>query len=168
MKQRLGIATALLGNPKLLILDEPTNGLDPAGIQEMRELIKSLPKKTGMTILISSHLLFEIDQMATQVGIISKGKMLFQDSIEKLRQHASHKVAIRVGAPDSAMKCLLKNGITTTQDQGWLYLDAPEDEHLSQLVKKLIAQNISIYRIEERIQSLEDIFLKFTNGEESL
>ncbi|AKN55369.1 ABC transporter, ATP-binding protein [Heyndrickxia coagulans] len=77
MKQRLGIAMSLLAFPKLLILDEPTNGLDPAGIGGIRELIKSLPKRYGMTVLISSHLLSEIDQIATSVGIISEGKLLF-------------------------------------------------------------------------------------------
>ena len=78
MKQRLGLAAALLGNPKILLLDEPTNGLDPAGIQEMRELISSLPKAFGITVLISSHLLAEIDQMATHVGIIDQGELVFQ------------------------------------------------------------------------------------------
>lgn len=72
MKQRLGLAAALLGKPKLLLLDEPTNGLDPAGIQEMRELIRSLPERYGMTVMVSSHLLSEIDQMATHTGIIHK------------------------------------------------------------------------------------------------
>lgn len=74
MKQRLGIAASLLHNPELLILDEPTNGLDPSGIIEIRNLIKRLPEEYGMTIIISSHLLSEIDQMATQVGIVTKGK----------------------------------------------------------------------------------------------
>ena len=79
MKQRLGIAAALLGFPKLLILDEPTNGLDPAGIQEMRELICSLPERFGMTVIVSSHLLSEIDQIADVVGIIREGELVFQD-----------------------------------------------------------------------------------------
>lgn len=85
MKQRLGIAAALLGNPDLLILDEPTNGLDPAGIHEIRALIKEMPAQNGITVVVSSHLLSEIDQMATHVGIIDHGKLVFQDSIEKLR-----------------------------------------------------------------------------------
>ena len=84
MKQRLGIAMAILGNPKLLILDEPTNGLDPAGIQEMRQLICSLPKERNMTVIISSHLLSEIEQMADQVGIIHHGRMLYQGSLADL------------------------------------------------------------------------------------
>ena len=84
MKQRLGIAMAILGNPKLLILDEPTNGLDPAGIQEIRELIVSLPKERNMTVIISSHLLSEIEQMASQVGIIHHGRLLYEGPLMEL------------------------------------------------------------------------------------
>ena len=84
MKQRLGIAMALLGNPKLLILDEPTNGLDPAGIMEIRKLITSLPKEKDITVIISSHLLNEIEQMADYVGIINHGQMLYQGKLSKL------------------------------------------------------------------------------------
>ena len=86
MKQRLGLASALLSFPKLLILDEPTNGLDPAGIQEMRELICSLPEKYGMTVIVSSHLLSEIDQIVNDIGIIANGKMLFQGTLNKLHE----------------------------------------------------------------------------------
>lgn len=86
MKQRLGLASALLSFPKLLILDEPTNGLDPAGIQEIRELIKSLPKQYGMTVIVSSHLLSEIDQMAEDVGIIANGKLMYQGELNKLHE----------------------------------------------------------------------------------
>ena len=89
MKQRLGIAMALLGSPKLLILDEPTNGLDPAGIQEMRSLISSMPETTGATVLISSHLLGEIEQMVTQVGILNHGKMLFEALCRPCRSTAA-------------------------------------------------------------------------------
>lgn len=91
MKQRLGIAAALLGNPDLLILDEPTNGLDPAGIHEIRALIKDMPKQHGITVVVSSHLLSEIDQMATHVGIIDHGNVLFQDSIEQLRAQGQNR-----------------------------------------------------------------------------
>lgn len=86
MKQRLGLASALLSFPKLLILDEPTNGLDPAGIQEMRELIRSLPKQYGMTVIVSSHLLSEIDQMAEDIGIIANGKMKYQGALNLLHE----------------------------------------------------------------------------------
>jgi len=86
MKQRLGLAAALLNFPKLLILDEPTNGLDPAGIQEMRELIRSLPEKYGMTVIISSHLLSEIDQIVDDIGIIANGKLKYQGSLSRLHE----------------------------------------------------------------------------------
>lgn len=86
MKQRLAFAAALLNFPKLLILDEPTNGLDPSGIQEMRELICSLPQKYGMTVIVSSHLLSEIDQIVDDIGIIANGKLKYQGSLERLHE----------------------------------------------------------------------------------
>lgn len=89
MKQRLGIAMAIVHRPKLLILDEPTNGLDPSGIQEIRSFIKSIPEKFGMTVLISSHLLNEIEQIADQVGIIHEGKLLYQGSLAALQEKSS-------------------------------------------------------------------------------
>ena len=91
MKQRLGLAAALLNFPKLLILDEPTNGLDPAGIQEMRELIRSLPEKYGMTVIISSHLLSEIDQLVDDIGIIVIGKLKYQGSLGRLHEQDTTK-----------------------------------------------------------------------------
>ncbi len=91
MKQRLGLASALLSFPKLLILDEPTNGLDPAGIQEMRELIKTLPRQYGMTVIVSSHLLSEIDQMAEDIGIIANGKMMYQGELNMLHEMDKNK-----------------------------------------------------------------------------
>ena len=89
MKQRLGLAGALIGRPKLLILDEPTNGLDPAGIHEIRTLIRSLPEKFGCTVLVSSHLLPEIELMADDIGILNHGRLLFEGSLEELRQDAA-------------------------------------------------------------------------------
>ena len=84
MKQRLGIAMALMGKPELIILDEPTNGLDPAGINEIRNLVKSIPEKYGSTVIISSHLLSEVEQIADYVGIINKGKMIYQGLLSEL------------------------------------------------------------------------------------
>ena len=105
MKQRLGIATALLGYPKLLILDEPTNGLDPAGIQEMRELIRDLPSRFGMTVVVSSHLLSEIDQMADTVGIIREGVLVFQDTLAALHGRSRHHLALRTTNNALAARC---------------------------------------------------------------
>lgn len=90
MKQRLGIAMALLGKPRILILDEPTNGLDPAGIQEIRELIKNLPATHQMTVIVSSHLLSEVEQMADMVGIINHGELVFQGSMKSLEKQGNN------------------------------------------------------------------------------
>lgn len=168
MKQRLGIATALLGNPELLILDEPTNGLDPSGIIEIRELIKSMPKEHGITIVLSSHLLSEIDQMATQVGIISKGQLIFQDSISKLRERSTSKIKLTVNEVESAWKTLLAHGYTTDLMQNHIFIENGSDEKTAEIVKSLVQNDYSIYRVEEEKKSLEDIFLELTGQEGSL
>lgn len=167
MKQRLGIAAALLSSPDLLILDEPTNGLDPSGIQEMRELIKELPK-SGMSVLVSSHLLSEIDQMATQVGIINNGKMIFQDSIERLRQ--KRKPLLKVGVSDVIKaKTLLKGkGLKVEMQKDFLWLAQTEPEFVSEINSILVHSGVSVYRLEEVKRSLEDIFLELTGPEGSL
>ncbi|MGV2686677.1 ATP-binding cassette domain-containing protein, partial [Clostridium perfringens] len=100
MKQRLGIAAALLNNPELLILDEPTNGLDPSGIHEIRGLIKNMPRQYGITVLVSSHLLGEVEQMADKVGIIREGRMVFQDTISNLVSTASSGFRLSVSEPE--------------------------------------------------------------------
>lgn len=168
MKQRLGLAAALLGFPRLLILDEPTNGLDPAGIQEIRELIRSLPDTYGMTILVSSHLLSEIDQMANHVGIIRKGELVYQNTLESLHSHAKSRIALRVSHTAIAMDLLRQDGIEISQDEDYLLLPMMEDSYVAHLCRRLIAQNISLYRIEKREKSLEDIFLSLTGKETSL
>lgn len=168
MKQRLGLAAALLGFPKLLILDEPTNGLDPAGIQEMRELICSLPGAYGMTVLVSSHLLSEIDQMADHVGIIRKGELVYQNTLESLHTHAKEQIAIRVSHTAIALDLLRQDGIEATEEEGYLLLPMMDDAYVANLCRLLVAQNISLYRIEKREKSLEDIFLSLTGKESSL
>ncbi|WP_066193408.1 ABC transporter ATP-binding protein [Gracilibacillus timonensis] len=167
MKQRLGIASALLSEPDLLILDEPTNGLDPSGIQEIRELIKQLPE-SGMSVLVSSHLLSEIDQMATEVGIINGGKMIFQDSIEQLRQ--KRKSLLKVGVSDgSASHSILKRqGIQSQWQDDYLWLKETKPEFVSEINALLVRSGISVYRLEEVTKSLEDIFLELTGTEGSL
>lgn len=168
MKQRLGLAAALLGFPRLLILDEPTNGLDPAGIQEMRELIRSLPDAYGMTILVSSHLLSEIDQMADHVGIIRKGELVYQNTLQSLHSHAKSQIALRVSHPAIAMDLLREDGIELSQEEDYLLFPMMDDSYIASLCKRLIEQNISLYRIEKREKSLEDIFLSLTGKETSL
>lgn len=168
MKQRLGIATALLGNPELLILDEPTNGLDPSGIIEIRELIKSMPKEHGITILLSSHLLSEIDQMATQVGIISRGQLIFQDSISKLRARSTSKIKLTVNDVESAWKTLLAHGYTTEIIHNHIFIENGSDEKTAEIVKSLVQNDYSIYRVEEVKKSLEESFLELTGQEGGL
>lgn len=168
MKQRLGIAASLLHSPELLILDEPTNGLDPSGIIEIRNLIKRLPSEYGMTIVISSHLLSEIDQMATTVGIVSKGKMIFQDSIEVMRMQAQPKVLFKVHNSEQAWRSLVKNGIKAECKEGQIVLDECSDEKVAQIVQILVQEGFSVYRVEEEKQSLEDIFLQMTAGVQAI
>lgn len=167
MKQRLGLAIALLGDPKLLILDEPTNGLDPQGIHEMRELIKSLAKERGMTILVSSHLLSEIDQMATYVGIISKGRLIFQDKIEVLRQHSKSGIKILVDKPKIAWKIILASGISSVIDEDKIGVSNVSNETVATIVRILVANNVNVFRIEEEKKSLEDIFLNIVKEEQN-
>ncbi|KFN02029.1 ABC transporter ATP-binding protein [Bacillus clarus] len=167
MKQRLGIAIALLGDPQLLILDEPTNGLDPEGIHEIRTLIKKLAQERGITILISSHLLSEIDQMATYVGIIAKGKLIFQDKIEILRQHAQHSISIMTDKPDTAWKIILAKGIPSIQEENQIILSNVSNKNVGEIVKALVTHNIAVFRIEENKKSLEEIFLQLVKGDET-
>ncbi|OBR65668.1 bacitracin ABC transporter ATP-binding protein [Paenibacillus oryzae] len=168
MKQRLGIAMALLSFPKLLILDEPTNGLDPAGIGEIRELIKSLPEQYGITVLLSSHLLTEIEQVATSVGIISDGAMLYQGSMDSLRARSRSHVTFKTGDNAQAEWLLLTKGYNVAADGTRLRLDNVEDSEVAALNRLLVEQHIPVTRIERRKKSLEDIFLELTGKERSL
>ncbi|AFA46884.1 ABC transporter ATP-binding protein [Acetobacterium woodii] len=168
MKQRLGFASALLGYPKLLILDEPTNGLDPAGIQEMRELIQLLPKKFGMTIVVSSHLLSEIDQLATQVGIIREGELVYQDSLTQLHQYSRKHLAVRTTNNDRAQLFLSQNRIAWETQEDYLIIPQLKDQAMAELSKALIENDVGMVRIEERKKSLEDIFLELTGTAVSL
>ena len=164
MKQRLGLAAALLGFPRLLILDEPTNGLDPAGIQEMRELICSLPARFGMTVLVSSHLLSEIDQMADHVGIIREGELVFQDTLETLHQHSRHNLALRTGDNEGALKLLHQSRVPCAQEEDYILLPRLDDPDAAKLIRYLIGHGVDVLRLEERQKSLEDIFLELTGG----
>lgn len=166
MKQRLGIAAAMLGNPELLILDEPTNGLDPSGIHEIRELIKSLPKEYGTTVLVSSHLLSEIDLMATQLGIIAKGQLVFQNSIEEIRKRSRSRIGFHVNDPEAVR--MLINSSYAVNEEGIVYVDYLADAKVAAMVDVIISHKYEIYRVQEEKQSLEEIFLTITNGEASL
>ena len=168
MKQRLGLAAALLGNPKLLLLDEPTNGLDPAGIQEMRELICSLPKQYGMTVLVSSHLLSEIDQMATHVGIINQGELIFQDTLSALHRHSRSRLILKTDNDTSALQILSSFGLSAFFEEKNLCLKATDNATVIKAVRLLVQSGIGILRLSEQQMSLEDIFLQLIGKQVSL
>lgn len=168
MKQRLGLAAALLGYPKLLILDEPTNGLDPAGIQEMRELICDLPRRFGMTVVVSSHLLSEIDQMADHVAIIREGELVFQDTLETLHSRSCRHLAMKTTDNETARRILKEQELSCQEQDDYLILPVLRDEAAAKLTCFLAQQHIGVVRLEERQKSLEDIFLELTGKAVSL
>ncbi len=165
MKQRLGIAMALLGSPKLLILDEPTNGLDPAGIQEMRALIRNMPTATGATVLISSHLLGEMEQMVEQVGIIDHGHILFEGPLTELQRHSRGNVTLRLLDPAKAAPILRANGLTAHSDSCVVTLPPLQDALLADLVQKLAACGAGVVELTPHTKTLEEIFLSLTSEE---
>ena len=165
MKQRLGIAMALLGSPKLLILDEPTNGLDPAGIQEMRALIRNMPAATGATVLISSHLLGEMEQMVEQVGIIDHGHILFEGPLTELQRHSRGNVTLRLLDSAKAAPILRANGLTAHSDSCVVTLPPLQDALLADLVQKLAACGAGVVELTPRTKTLEEIFLSLTSEE---
>ena len=165
MKQRLGIAMALLGSPKLLILDEPTNGLDPAGIQEMRALIRNMPAATDATVLISSHLLGEMEQMVEQVGIIDHGHILFEGPLTELQRHSRGNVTLRLLDPAKAAPILRANGLTAHSDSCVVTLPPLQDALLADLVQKLAACGAGVVELTPHTKTLEEIFLSLTSEE---
>lgn len=161
MRQRLAIAGALLHQPSLIILDEPTNGLDPEGNIEIRSLLTALNRQHGCTILVSSHLLSEIERVATHVGILGKGTLLFQGTIEELRQRRQEVLAVRLSTSDneSAIRAITAEGIEARMDEGEIVLPALGGERIAALNRQLIARNVDVYEIRTVRNDLESIFL---------
>lgn len=168
MKQRLGIAASLINNPELLILDEPTNGLDPSGIIEIRNLIKQLATDYGITILISSHLLSEIDHIATSVGVISKGKLIFQDSIESMRLYSKQRILLKISNSEKAWRFLISKGINADYKNKIIFLLDISDNEIATVVQLLVENGFSVYRVEDEKLSLEDTFLQMTSEASNL
>lgn len=168
MKQRLGIAMALLGSPKLLVLDEPTNGLDPAGIQEMRELIRTMPAATGATVLISSHLLGEMEQMVEHVGIIDHGRMLFEGPLTELQRHSKGALTLRLLHPAKALPVLQANGLPTAAvgEDNTIALPPLRDDLLAGLVQALADSGAGVVGLTQHTRTLEEIFLTLTAPKE--
>lgn len=165
MRQRLGLALALLNDPDLLILDEPTNGLDPAGIHEMRELIKRLPGESGVTIFLSSHLLSEVEQIASHIGIIHEGKLLFQGTLSELQARQQSVLTIGVRQLDQARECLLKAGWRVEAIEGLLRVEARTPEEAARINRLMVERDLDVFQLTFTQASLEDIFLTLTNSE---
>lgn len=169
MKQRLGIAQALLHSPKLLILDEPTNGLDPAGIKDMRELLRKLSSETGLTVLVSSHILSEMQQMCDRVGIINKGKIITIKSVDELlnmSQRGDRTVLILESDNNEKANSLLTSmNINNSILGDGVHIETTKD-CVPEIIRTLTLEGVGIFAMDrQETQSLEDVFMKLT-GEE--
>jgi ABC-2 type transport system ATP-binding protein len=163
MRQRLGIAQAMLGSPRVLILDEPANGLDPAGIREIRELLRGLAAERALSVFVSSHLLAEIELMADRVAIIHKGRILKTGAVRDLIS-SRRTMELRVGDVARASEILRERGIEATVADG-LVLAAIDEADAPPLIAALIREGIDVYHARPRVQTLEEMFLETTGGE---
>ncbi len=163
MRQRLGIALALLPVPELLILDEPTNGLDPAGIHEMRELIRKMPVQEGVTVFLSSHLLSEIEQVATHIGIIDRGRIIFEGAPGELHAACQEEATLVTDRASEAQKMLQASGWASSYNgNGHLTVRVNGPSDVAVLNRRLVEGGIPVYGLHMAQPSLEDIFLALT------
>jgi ABC-2 type transport system ATP-binding protein len=166
MRQRLGIAQALLGNPDLLILDEPANGLDPAGIREIRRLVRSLASERGIGVFVSSHLLSEVELMCDRVAIIHRGRTLATGPVRELldRPGGAHRFAVRPAALAArVLGPFAESG--AAEAEGDLVAVNLSREKVPDAVRALAAAGVAVYGIERPASSLEEVFLEVTGGE---
>lgn len=160
MKQRLSIAIALLHSPSLLILDEPTNGLDPNGILEIRELLRDLNETHGITILISSHLLSEIEKVVTHIGIINQGVLLFQGTLTELmnKRRQNSFIVFETNDPHKTLQIVQACGLDSRIEQGCIAVPLLEKEQIASINQKLVESGIEVYKIGKVENDLEKIF----------
>jgi len=165
MKQRLGIALALLSDPKLLILDEPTNGLDPNGIIEVRELLINLVKKHNKTVFISSHLLAEVERMATHVGIINHGALVFQGSIKDLEALSQPLIQIELENAVDAANFLSRNNFTVSNvEDNYVFAPFSSRQEMGEINRLLVQNGYAVYSINKQQKDLEKLFLAITQN----
>jgi ABC-type multidrug transport system ATPase subunit len=162
MKQRLGIAQALLCNPDLIVLDEPTNGLDPQGMKEVRELIAQLSQENGITVFLSSHLLNEVEQVATRMAIINKGKLVVQGSVEELLRSSAKRIILNVEPQKKALAVLkkIKRVENPILDSTGIIANV-ETKDIPGVVMKLVAAKCKVFSVKPQ-RSLEEYFLSVT------
>lgn len=168
MKQRLGLAEALLHEPELLILDEPINGLDPAGIIEIRDLLTNITKELGMTVFISSHILSEIEILADEIGIINDGQLIKELTKEELKQQTNKKVIIKVDDLNSAENLLIrengfKKGVNFDIENNEIHL-LTDFEKREKINENLIKNNISVNELHLKEENLEKYFMRLIQG----
>ena len=162
MKQRLGLAIALLNNPSLLILDEPTNGLDPNGIIEIRDLLLQLNQEQGITILISSHLLSEIEKLVTHIGLIHQGTMLFEGTLNEVlttQKNVSYVIANTANNAQALDMLSLHYKVILKDDK--LHIATSLDQDIAHIVNVLVQNKINIYEIHRINPDLESIFMNY-------
>lgn len=162
MKQRLAIALALLPDPELLILDEPTNGLDPSGIIELRQLIKKLNEEHGMTILVSSHILSEVEKMVTHLGIIYKGKMLFQGRLQELHTLQQKDARLFINTSNNEEACALLQAYQPERSGDTISLAFTDLAEVAAINRKLTSNNLEVYLLHPKAHDLEQLFINLT------
>lgn len=161
MKQRTGIAAALLNDPELVILDEPTNGLDPQGIQEIRQLVRSLVDDYGKTVFISSHILHEIEQVCDRVAIIKQGRLLKEGTVNDL---LNDQTSLRIETDDARLALqALGDHWSGAAEKGWVQIRAPRSE-VPDIARKLVNAEVPFYQIVQERRSLEEYFLEVTGS----
>ncbi|RZJ01006.1 MAG: ABC transporter ATP-binding protein [Brevundimonas sp.] len=162
MRQRLGLARAMLGAPPVLVLDEPTNGLDPDGIADMRRFLKELPARTGATVLLSSHLLGEIEQIATHVGIVHEGRLVLEGELARIKANLAPEITLRVDDQTRAAALLkpFDPGLVTADDGLTVRLSPGDDPDaaVSAMNRALVEAGVSVFAIAARARSLEGIY----------
>lgn len=163
MKQRLSIAIALLHGPRLLILDEPTNGLDPNGIIETRSLLQQLNRDAGITVVVSSHILAEVEKMATHIGIIHGGRLLFQGTLPQLQALKQKQTFIQLTTGNNASAFELLRPFAAEQAEGHLLLPFRSDKETAAINKLLVQHGIDVYQLQPRSTDLEQLFMDLTS-----
>lgn len=162
MKQRLALALALLPHPELLILDEPTNGLDPAGILELRGLIKQLNEQEGITFLISSHILSEVEKMVNRIGIIYKGRIKFQGSLEGLYRLQPEQAFVQLDTSDNLRAWAVLKSFQPALREEDIAVPYTDLKQVSIINRILIDNDIEVYNLHPVKQTLETIFINLT------